>query len=169
MNRSETAMFLGMAAARDRRTIGEVDVTAWTEDLADISLADAREAMSRHFRESTEWLMPAHIRALVRTIRIERQRGTSAALALPSKFEGGTEQERRNREGRERLQREFLTPLAARREIERLEEERGSLPLSPSDEIRIRALDRARRNKRTDAKADPDNPHFPGWQSGRAS
>jgi hypothetical protein len=48
--------------------------------LTDIELADAEEAVRRHYADSTDWLMPAHIRRAVVTIIEERE---NAARATP--------------------------------------------------------------------------------------
>jgi hypothetical protein len=62
-----------MIAAFNNRTIGEADVIAWQSVLPDVELADAEEAVRRHYAEHTEYLMPAHIRRLVRDIHTERE------------------------------------------------------------------------------------------------
>jgi hypothetical protein len=72
MTKSETALLLGLAAAYDRRTIGEADVEAWHDVLNDISFIDAKAAVKDHYRMSNDWIMPATIRAAVRKIRAER-------------------------------------------------------------------------------------------------
>lgn len=100
MNHSEVAKLLALAASRDQRTVGDADVLAWHEDLEDLDFADAREALRRHFRESTDRLMPAHIRRLVREIRAERRRvaAKAAPRELPGRFEH--DEERDERKGR---------------------------------------------------------------------
>jgi hypothetical protein len=72
MTRDEIIDLLSLMAARDRRTIGETDVAAWLEDAGDLPFADARVAVSRHFRETGDWCMPFHIRKHVKAIRTER-------------------------------------------------------------------------------------------------
>jgi len=100
MNRSEAATLLALAAARDRRTIGDVDVLAWAEDLADVGFEEARQALGRHFRESEDWLMPVHIRAHVKRIREEQQRRRrSRNLALPSRYESDASRTARIKDG----------------------------------------------------------------------
>lgn len=115
MTRSEIALLLGLAAARDNRRVDEVMVAAWHEDLGDLDFADAREALRRHYRESTERVMPAHIRQLVRAIRQERRRGSPHEIrALPSRFEPDATRSVRVREGVARC-REVLASVMARR------------------------------------------------------
>lgn len=62
MNLSETATLLGLAAAYDKRTVGEVDVRAWQDVLADVKFEVAVDAVKSHYRNSREFLMPADIR-----------------------------------------------------------------------------------------------------------
>jgi hypothetical protein len=60
---------LTTAAAFDRRTVGDADVIAWHAAVGDLPFADAQAAVVQHYAESTDWLMPAHVRKLVRRIR----------------------------------------------------------------------------------------------------
>lgn len=83
MNLSETARLLSMIAAYNNRTIGEADVVAWQSVLPDVPLADAEEAVRRHYAEHTEWMMPAHVRRLVRDIAQERQAMATATGWAP--------------------------------------------------------------------------------------
>lgn len=120
MNHSEVAKLLGLAAARDQRTVGEADVLAWHEDIGDLDFADARVALGRHFRESTDRLMPAHIRRLVRDIRAERRRleERSAPLALPGKLEDDPVRDERMARGAAKI-RDVLAQTAAKWSIDR--------------------------------------------------
>lgn len=61
MTRSEAAQLLAIAAGVDQRTIGDADVQAWQMVLADITLADAVNALTAHYRETTRRVMPADI------------------------------------------------------------------------------------------------------------
>lgn len=91
MNLSETARLLATVAAYNNRTVGEADVEAWQAVLSDVALPDATQAVRRHYAENTEWMMPAHVRRLVRDIVRERevspwapgQYGTPRAEAVP--------------------------------------------------------------------------------------
>lgn len=80
----ETGALLGLAAARDQRTVGEADVLAWHEDLtaADIDYDDAKQALSRFYvemaaREPRDRYRASStdIIALVRKLRTERLTG----------------------------------------------------------------------------------------------
>lgn len=75
MNHDEMVDLLSLISARDNRTVGRTTVLAWLEDIGDLAFNDCREAVTRHFRESTEWLMPAAVRRLVRIVRAERLQG----------------------------------------------------------------------------------------------
>lgn len=115
MTKAEVALLLTAASGRDQRTIGDADVLAWHEDLADLDYELAREALRRHYRESTDRIMPAHVRRLARTIREER-RGRelpSAARALPSRFENDFERNVRVQSGIAKC-RDVLGPIMAR-------------------------------------------------------
>lgn len=70
MNRAETATLLALAAAFDRRTVGEADVAAWAAALRALPFAEARDAIVQHYATSTAWLMPGHITALVTERRV---------------------------------------------------------------------------------------------------
>ena len=61
MTLAETADLLSIAAAIDKRTLGEVDVRAWQMVLDDIPFEAARNALRDHYRETTKHAMPADI------------------------------------------------------------------------------------------------------------
>lgn len=142
MNKAETALILAAAAARDLRTVGDADVLAWHEDLGDITYPDAREALKRHYRDSTDRIMPAHIRHHVRAIRDERRRQAAHQVrALPSRYETDTTRDARAARGAE-LCRQAIAAATTPADNE------PPAPLSPSDEIRQRALDQARAQRK---------------------
>lgn len=62
MNRAETALLLALIKQFDNRQFDQVIVEAWHELLDDVEHADAVAAVKNHFRESTEYLKPAHVR-----------------------------------------------------------------------------------------------------------
>lgn len=74
MTFDEAATLLGLAAARDNRKPSQAMASAWSEDLEDIPFDLARRAVSLHFRESTEYLMPVHVRAIVTGLKREQHR-----------------------------------------------------------------------------------------------
>lgn len=61
MTLAETADLLSIAAAIDKRTLGESDVRAWQMVLDDVPFAAARDALRSHYRETTKHVMPADI------------------------------------------------------------------------------------------------------------
>jgi hypothetical protein len=83
VNLSETADLLTAMSAFDRRTIGDGDVIAWQAVLPDASFADCLEAVKRYYAEHTTWMMPAHIRRLVRDIVTEREMAARATGWAP--------------------------------------------------------------------------------------
>lgn len=83
MTPADAAELLAIAAAFDRRKIGKADAIAWADALSGLEVADCAEAVRAHFRESTDYLMPVHVRQGVRKIRAERIRTASSALLEP--------------------------------------------------------------------------------------
>lgn len=73
MNKTQTAQMLTIASMVDSRTVAPETVEAWHEILGDLDFDMAREAMTRHRRESTDYLMPAHIVAHYNQIEKERR------------------------------------------------------------------------------------------------
>lgn len=77
----QVGQLLGLAAARDQRTVGDTDILAWHADLntAHVTYPDANEALTRYYVEQAR-LEPAQryratspdIIAIVRKIRTER-------------------------------------------------------------------------------------------------
>ncbi|CAM3740810.1 MULTISPECIES: zinc finger domain-containing protein [Streptomyces] len=76
MTPADAAELLTLAAAFDRRTVGEADARAWAAALHAIPLDDdARAAVARHYAETDRWLTPAHVlkqRAAIRADRLTR-------------------------------------------------------------------------------------------------
>lgn len=72
MTLEEAIDLLALAAAFDRRTIGEADAVAWHAALGDLGFGDAQAAVIGHYRESRDWIMPADVRNRVRAMRRER-------------------------------------------------------------------------------------------------
>lgn len=90
MNRSHTALVLAKVAAIDNRRLdpavpGEPTpiLDAWHEAIGDLRFEDCLTAVAAHRRESTDWLMPAHIVTRVKAMRAERVRGLSDADLTP--------------------------------------------------------------------------------------
>lgn len=106
---------LTKAAAFDQRTVGEADVLAWHEVLHRLDLADALAAVSRHYTESRERIMPADVVRLVRAIREERARieRRHEVRELPGKFEDDAGRDARLKAGTAKV-RKVIAPIVAR-------------------------------------------------------
>lgn len=74
MDLREAFQLLTLASARDGRTVDKEVASVWAEDLRNVNIADAVEAATMHYRESTAWLMPNHVIANVRRIRERHER-----------------------------------------------------------------------------------------------
>lgn len=72
MNTQEAAALLAIAAAFDNRKPDADAAKAWSLALDGLRFEDARDAIVAHYRASTEWLMPAMVRAEVKRIRAKR-------------------------------------------------------------------------------------------------
>lgn len=140
MTPAETAKLLAKASAFDQRTVGTADVAAWHEVLADVDFTDALVAVSRHYAEHVERLMPAHVRAHVKTIRAQRRAVEHhEVLALPGRFDPDPGRDARIARGLSRCS-AILAPLLAELASRRAD-------VDPVDDIRGRALARARRER----------------------
>lgn len=69
---------LASAAIYDNRTVGDADILAWMRAIGDLPYADADAAVADHYSETTDRLMPAHVRTRVRSARRERLERTVA-------------------------------------------------------------------------------------------
>ena len=72
MNAEETGRLLAKCASYDRRKIGEAEVIAWLQVLGDLNYRDCEAAVVGHYTETTDWIMPAHVRQRVKAIRARR-------------------------------------------------------------------------------------------------
>jgi len=75
---NETAALLKRAGVLDHRRPDEAALLLWHELLAPYTLRDCVDALTAHRRESSDYLMPAHIIDRVRAVRRRR------ALAVPA-------------------------------------------------------------------------------------
>lgn len=82
MNLTETNHLLTVVANIDNRRVDDATVVAWQELLSDLPLADCLTAVRSHFRESAEYLVPAHIVAGARQAHRDRVRAANEARAL---------------------------------------------------------------------------------------
>jgi hypothetical protein len=72
MTPAEVAEALALAAAYDQRTVGEFDVGAWHQVLADLDAGDVRAAIVDYYRDNRARIMPADIRHRVTAVRHAR-------------------------------------------------------------------------------------------------
>lgn len=78
MSLADTASMLTYASIIDHRKVEPEHVFAWHEVLGHLDVTLARQAIIQHRRESTEYLMPAHV------IRgAQRLRAASRAIESP--------------------------------------------------------------------------------------
>lgn len=75
MTPAEAQVLLGMAATVDNRKPDPTGDTAraWAALLDGLEIGECQAAVARHLRTSTEWLTPAHIRAMVLAQRRENR------------------------------------------------------------------------------------------------
>jgi hypothetical protein len=72
VNATETGELLAFAALYDNRKVGDPDIVAWLEAIGDLPYPDARSAVAAHYGDSTERIMPGHVRTRVKAMRRER-------------------------------------------------------------------------------------------------
>lgn len=68
MDITQTADLLAEVQLIDNRRIEEATLVAWHRLVDDLDYAEAVEAVRLHFRTSTAYLTPAHVRAAVERI-----------------------------------------------------------------------------------------------------
>lgn len=128
MTPGDVARLLGTCALYDYRETSRHDAVAWYAVIGDLDFEEASEAVRRHYRDSTDRIMPAHLRRIVRQIRDEH-RASAPARALPSPFEHDPELEQRSGRGAESA-RQALGPV-----LELLAAKQAGVP-SAMDELR---------------------------------
>jgi len=91
MDEREAFQLLTLASARDGRTVSQAVARVWASDLERVSLADAVDAAQVHYRESTDWLLPAHVVRNVNRLRETRlpPRHEITAAECSHVFKGG--------------------------------------------------------------------------------
>lgn len=57
----EAFQLLTLASARDGRIVSQEMAKVWADDLSDVTLEEGIAAARDHYRESSAWLMPAHV------------------------------------------------------------------------------------------------------------
>lgn len=82
MNAEEMGDLLAFAALYDNRKASDPDVVAWLKAIGDLPYADAEAAVAAHYGQSTERIMPGHVRQLVKAMRRDRiERGIVPVVA----------------------------------------------------------------------------------------
>lgn len=71
MNAEQAGQVLAKCASYDRRKTGDAETIAWYQVLGDLAYDDCIAAVVAHYRETTDWIMPAHIRNRVKDIRLQ--------------------------------------------------------------------------------------------------
>lgn len=133
MNRSDVVDVLAKASAFDQRTVGDADVLAWYEVLAEVPRDDALQAVTEHYRASTTRLWPADVLRIAREIDHKR-RGAIRRAELDAK---------------EAAEARALpaTPADPDRVKALVREVVAALPVVDSDRIHERARQRARKER----------------------
>jgi hypothetical protein len=73
MTIEEAGQLLALAALYDNRKVGVPDVMAWHRAIGDLPYPDAETAVVDHYgSESTERIMPGHVRRRVKAMRADR-------------------------------------------------------------------------------------------------
>lgn len=82
MNLEETDRLLTLIQNVDKRRIDDATVLVWHEIVGELSFADCVMSVTTHFRESTDYLMPAHIVRGARELERKRIREERERLAI---------------------------------------------------------------------------------------
>lgn len=130
---TETDALLTLIHNVDKRKLDDAVILTWHELIGELDFADCVEAMKAHFRECTDYLLPAHIVAGVRAIRNARSSADPEGgnpLALPSRFEADEIRDER-----------------VRHNVRELMAKWGTTP-NPEGDPHAAAVERARREKR---------------------
>ena len=141
MTHDDVVDVLAKAAAYDRRKVGETDVLAWHEIISRWDRGDALAAVTRHYTETSEWMMPADLVRHIKALREERRRETRSeplALALPGKFEDDPDRDRRITDAKDGPLAEFFRPFAEKRSVNRALREEHTI--AEIEESRVRYL-----------------------------
>lgn len=146
MNLQEIDRLLTVIQNVDKRRIDDATVLVWHEILGDLPFDDCLLAVTTHFRESTEYLMPAHIVRMAREVDRERRRQLreeQEAIAAQAEADDPT------RRDRSAAVRELIAQL------------RTELPEGDPDSLRhsTREWRRAREGRERALRAVP-NPHY---------
>lgn len=76
MNAEEAGRVLAKCASYDRRKTSDADTIAWFQVLGDLAYDDCIAAIIAHYGDTSDWIMPAHIRRRVMEVRNRRLQTT---------------------------------------------------------------------------------------------
>ena len=79
---SETAKILAKIQLLDNRTVDRTIVEAWHEAIGRFEFADAMAALTLHRQESTEYVLPAHIKSNITRAKAIRNRDEARQRAI---------------------------------------------------------------------------------------
>lgn len=74
MDIKQTGMILAFVSLIDNRQVSEEAILAWHELLRDVDFEHGKDAVTNHFRTSTEYIRPAHIIQGARLVKMERRK-----------------------------------------------------------------------------------------------
>lgn len=84
MTPQDAMRLLAVAASFDNRKPDKDAAVAWSVALGDLPWVDCRDAILEHYSQTSEWLMPAHVKAIVGRLRTKRL--ADAGDLLPPDF-----------------------------------------------------------------------------------
>lgn len=79
MNAEQVAAVVAKIRLGDNRETSREVILEWVDSIGDLVFEDAIEGVRLHRRESTEYLLPAHVRAGARRARDVRERAERVA------------------------------------------------------------------------------------------
>ena len=85
MKPHQMADLLNLISSTDGRNLTQQMPVAWMEIIGDLDFEDSKAAVVDHFQSSTEWLMPAHVRAGVKRIRDKRLTAVGVDYIYPNR------------------------------------------------------------------------------------
>lgn len=98
INAAEVGDVLGLAAARDQRTVGDGDILAWYDDLnaAGVTFQDARQALTRFYVQQASIPVDKRFRATTPDVielarKIRRERVANFIYEPPAELETGAQ------------------------------------------------------------------------------
>lgn len=90
----EVGALLTYVSAYDNRNVTEETATAWAEVLDPrLTLHGAKWIVEQHYKDSTDWLMPAHINRKYLKVREERRKKVGTNIEIPHDLEAPRHQE----------------------------------------------------------------------------